>query len=1041
MSAFSKFFIFRPRFALMISLILSLSGLIAIFNLPVALYPEITPPQITVTADYTGASAETVANTVAIPIEQQVNGVENMLYMSSTSYNSGHYQLDISFEVGTDADQAQIKVQNRVARAVASLPAEVQSKGVYVTRRSSEILGYLQAISPNGTHDRIFLNNYVSNNIKNNISRLYGISDVSIIGSDLSMRVWLNTDKMAALNIPVSEVKEAIEKQNIQPALGSVGAEPDNTDGLLTFPLESKGRLNNIQDFENIIIRTAKGGGLLRLKDIARIEIGFENYLITSDLDGQVNVPIMINKLSGANSLKAMNAVKEELKRLAQYYPEDFDIIVSYDATEFIRISIEEITMTLLLTFFLVSVVCYLFLQNWRATAIPVIAIPVSILSAFTVILFLGYDINILTLFGLILAVGLVVDDAIVVTERVLYLMQTENLSSQEAAVKTMEQVSSTIIATTLVLLAIFVPITFTSGITGRIYRQFAIAISAAVCFSSLNALTLSPALSAIFLRLTKIRQKSVFYYFEKGINYSKNKYISVIKLLMCKTRIIIIIIAGLIFFNIFSLMIIKSSFLPQEDQGMIISSIQLPEGANGKRTLDVIDKTRKIINTEDKIQTVVNWRGMSMLAGQGENVGSNVIVLKHWNKRKNKRDSSSSIKARINNEMQKISDADIRMFERPVIPGLGNSNDMELHLQSIIKNDAAELEKTLKQFIAELNKLPEISSAYSTFTASTPHVFIDVNRTKAGLMNIAAGDIYSVLQAYLGSQYVNDVNIGTQANKVMLEADWKYRKNIESIKKLHVRSGTGKMVPLGSLVETDIITKPRIIERYNQYLSSTINITAADDSSTGDVMKAVENLAKQVLSSEYAYEWSGISLQEKRNQGQTGYLVILAILFTYMFLVSQYESFSIPFIVMLSVLTTMSGAFAGMFLTGEHFSIYSQLGLILLIGLAAKNAILIVEFAKKEQEKGLCAEKSAISGVKERYRALLMTATTFILGVAPMVWASGACSGSRTAVGIPVFYGMLSGTFGGIILIPLLYVLILNIVHSVKNKPKESSA
>ena len=1019
MSTFADFFINRPRFALMIALIMSLSGIIAIFSLPVAMYPEITPPQITVTADYTGASAETVANIVAIPIEREVNGVDNMLYMSSTSNNSGHYQLDISFDIGTDPDLAQVKVQNRVERAISSLPEEVQEKGVQVTRRSSEVLGYLQAISPNGTHDRIFLNNYVGNNIKNNISRLYGIGDVSVIGADLSMRVWLDADKMAALNLPIEKIREAIASQNIQSALGSVGAEPNDGSSLLVFPLEAKGRLNSAEDFENIIVRTNRDGGLLRLKDIAKVEIGFENYLITSDLDGQTNVPIMLNKLSGANSLKAMNAVKEELKRLSQYYPEDFDIVVSYDATEFIRISVEEVLFTLFFTFFLVVAVCYLFLQNWRATLIPSIAIPVSVLATFAAMLALGYDINILTLFGLILAIGLVVDDAIVVVERVLYLMQTKGLSPKEAAAQTMEQVSSAIIATTLVLLAIFVPIAFMGGVTGRIYRQFAVAISFAVCFSSLNALTLSPALSAVILRPFNHPAQGFLGKFENMLNYSKSRYVTLIERLIRKTGITVLILAGLISFNIFSLINIKSSFLPEEDQGMIISSIQLPEGASGKRTLDVIDKTRQILNSEDKIKTVVNWRGMSMLAGQGENVGSNVIVLKPWAERKDKKDSVSAIRTRINAQMQEILDANIRLFERPVIPGLGSSSGMELRLQAIVDNDMSDLELNLKQFIANLNNLPEIASAYSTFASATPHIFVDINREKAELMNVAVGDIYSVLQTYLGSQYINDVNIGTQANRVMLMADWKYRKNAESIKRLHVQSETGEMIPLGSLVEIKTITKPRIIERYNQYSSATINLVVDSNSSTGEAMQAVENLAKQTLSSKYAYEWSGISLQEKRNQGQIEYLIVLAVLFVYMFLVSQYESFSIPLIVILSVLTTISGAFVGMFLTQESLSIYAQLGLVLLVGLAAKNAILVVEFAKKEQEKGVCAETAAMTGIKERYRAVLMTAMTFVLGVAPMVWATGACSGSRIAVGVPVFYG--------IIVIPLLYVFVQN--------------
>ncbi len=1032
---FSKFFIERPRFAVVIAIVMSLAGLIAIFMLPVAMYPELTPPQIMVRADYAGASAETVANTVAIPIETAVNGVDDMMYMESSSYNSGRYELTISFEIGTDPDLAQVKVQNRVQQALNQLPDEVQARGVTVIRRSSEILGFLQAISPKGTHDKNFLNNYVTNNVKNSLGRLYGVGDATVMGSPLSMRVWLDADKMTALNLPISAVRAAISSQNYQPSLGSVGSEPNDGSSNLVFSLETQGRLNEVKDFENIIVRTEAEGGLVRLKDIARVEIGSESYLVSSDVDGQTNVGIMLNKLSGANALKAMDAVKAELKRLAKYFPEDFEVNIFFDATEFIRVSIEEVVFTLFLTFGLVVLVCFIFLQNWRATLIPSIAIPVSILSTFAVMLALGYNLNILTLFGLILAIGLVVDDAIVVVERVLYLMQSEHLSPKEASKKAMEQVSSAVVATTLVLLAIFVPIAFMGGVTGRIYQQFAISISFAVLFSGVNALTLSPALSATLLRPVESKTSGFLYRFEQFINNTKNRYVKFVALFGRKMMFIIFVFALLAGLNLFAGKHIQSTFLPQEDQGVVLSIVQLPEGSSGKRTEAVIEKIRKIVKTEDKVRSVMDLRGISLGAGQGENVGFNVIALKPWAERKSDADFSTNIKDRLSMKMLGIPEASIMLFEFPAIPGLGSSNDMDLRLQSIENADMTELEKNLNQFLVKLNQLPEIARAYSTFTSRTPHAYLDINREKAELLGVSIGNIYSTLQTYLGSMYVNDINIGTQANRVMVMADWKYRQNLDSIKNLYVQSSSGQMVRLGSLIDIRRVTLPRSIDRYNQYATATINIAAVPGSSSGAVMDKVEKLAAETLSKSYSYEWSGMSLQEKRNEGRIIYIVGLAILFAYLFLVAQYESWTIPLSVILSVLTAMFGAFLGLYIAGLPLSIYAQLGMVLLVGLSAKNAILIVEFSKKEHERGVSIVKAAEIGTKERFRAVLMTALTFILGVAPLVWATGACAGSRAAVGVPVFSGMLVGTLFGLAIIPLFYIMVQTAVDKLENR------
>lgn len=1033
---FSRIFIERPRFAMVIAIVMTIAGLIAVFSLPISLYPQITPPEVNVSATYTGASAEVVASTIGIPIEEQVNGVEDMLYMSSTSSNSGSYSLSVSFEVGTDPDMAQVKVQNRVQQAMSKLPAEVQQYGITVKRRSSDILGFLNVRSPNRTHDTQFLSNYVENNIKNNLSRVYGVGDVSVHASPLSMRVWLDADKITALNIPISSVRSAIESQNYQPSLGSVGSMPGDGSQQMTYSLQTKGRLNEVADFENIIVRTEEDGGLVRLKDVAKVEIGSETYLTSAELDGMPSVAISLNTLSGANAIQAMNALRAELDRLSQFYPEDFVVDVFYDATEYIRASIEEVVMTLLLTFVLVVGVCYIFLQDWRSTLIPSITIPVSLFATFAVMLALGYSLNILTLFGLVLAIGLVVDDAIVVVERVLALMESEKLSPKDAAIKAMSEVSSPIVATTLVLLAIFVPIGFIGGITGKIYQQFAISISFAVLFSAINALTLSPALCATILRPLKPVTKGPLMWFNKVLDKSRNRYLAIVGYFGRKVSVIALLLGILAFFNIAFLKMSATTFIPAEDQGVILANIQLPEGASQPRMKKVVEEVMPIIKEEKSVNSVLDIVGFSMLAGQGENVGIAIINLLPWGERTEKSEYSTTILNRISAKLSQIPDAKINLFEFPAIPGLGTTGGMDFRLQALDDTDPKKLEATLNGFLGKVNQLPEIMYAFSTYTAQTPHAYIEINKDKAEVMKVSISSIYSVLQNYLGSGYVNDINIGTQVNKVMIQADWDYRKDIDSIRKLYVQSNDGHMVPLGSLITIDTIQAPRSLDRYNQYPSATITAMAKPSVSSGQAMEAMENLARTALPAGYSYEWSGMSLQEKKNSGQIGGLIALAILFGYLFLVAQYESWMLPVSVLTSVLVAMLGAFLGMFITASSLSIYAQLGLILLVGLASKNAILIVEFARDERAKGSSIEKSAIVATRERFRAVLMTAFTFILGVVPLIVATGAGAGSRVALGIPVFYGMLIGTAGGLIVIPLLYVLVQTITeHFSKEK------
>lgn len=1025
---FSKFFIERPRFAVVIAIVMALAGIVSVMTMPIGMYPEIAPPEIMVSTNYLGASAETVANNVGIPLEKAINGIENMLYMSSNSYNSGAYQLTIAFETGTDPDLDQVKVQNRIQQVVSTLPAEVQSVGVTVRRRSSDILAFLQITSPKGTYDRNFLNNYVENNIKVSLSRAYGVGEVTILGAATSMRVWIDADKATALNIPIDTIKSAIRSQNVQPSLGSVGSAPGDGKQVLVYSLETKGRLNDPKDFENIIVRTAEEGGLVRLKDIATVELGSENYLMSSQVDGQPAVSIIINKSSGANAVNAMKAVKAELKKLERFYPEDLEVKIFVDTTDYIIASIEEVFFTLFLTFALVVLVCYVFLQDWRATLVPSIAIPVSILATFAVMKALGFNLNILTLFGLVLAIGLVVDDAIVVVERTLYLMQSENLSPKQAATKAMQQVSSAVVATTLVLLAIFVPIAFMGGITGKIYQQFAITISFAITFSSVNALTLSPALAATFLRPFTIKKDGFLGFFNRMINGMTNKYLVVVGYLGRKLSIIAFIFGTLVLAIGFCMKVTPTSFLPDEDQGLIMINVQLPEGASNVRTHAVNQKILEVAKKEPSVKSVMTLEGFSIMAGQGENVGFGVLALKNWSERTTDEDFSTNVKNRLSAITNNFSEAKVQMFEMPAIPGLGATNAMDFKIQSMESTDMNELETVVNKFTRAAMGLPQIMLAYSTYNAQTPHAYIEIDREKAESLGVAVGSIYSSLQTYIGSSYINDINIGTQVNKVKIQADWKYRKDLSSLSKIYVYSNKGVMVPLGSLINIKTVLLPRGISRYNQYPSATVNAMVRSGYSSGEAMKALEDLAYKQLPKGYSYEWSGASLQEKNNQGQIFYIIAFAILFAYLFMVAQYESWMIPLAVMLSVTAAMLGALLGLFFMRLSLSIYAQLGLVLLVGLAAKNAILIVEFARDAHDKGATILKAALFATRERFRAVLMTAFTFILGVAPLVWASGASAGSRVAVGVPVFTGMIIGTAAGLVLIPLMYIIVQHI-------------
>ena len=1053
---FSKFFIDRPRFAAVIAIVMSLAGVICAWNLPVALYPEITPPEIHIDVMYPGASADVVSKIVGIPIENAVNGVEGMIYMSSTS-SDGRYSLAVTFESGTDPDIAQVKVQNRLQQATGQLPSEVTRQGFTVRSRSSSILGVLSFISEDDSMTSNDLNDYVEDNVKKNLSKINGVGDATVYGAKKSMRIWLDADKLSLLGVPISSVKSAIASQNYMPTLGKIGARPNDDSELIVYPLKTQGRLSSVEDFKNIIIRTDEEGGLLRLGDVARIEIGMESYSFAGSINGKTSANMSLSLTSGANALSTMAAVREEVERLSQFFPKGLKYQVTMDTTDFINESVYEVIWALFATFVLVVFVCYLFLQDWHATLVPSIAIPVSLLATFIVIKGLGYSINMFTLLGLVLAIGVVVDDAICVVERVILLMSREGMNRYDATVRAMQEISGPIIATTLVLLAIFVPIAFLGGITGKIYQQFAVTIATAVTFSSVNALTLSPAICATMLTDIKPTQIKVLIWFNKLVDYTRNKYAAFARLTGRHVFLIFIIFAVLVALAFGTFKFNKTSFVPSEDQGFVMANIQLAEGATLGRTEEITKKFAEIARTEPGVRDIITIMGFSFTGGSGENVAIAMMPLKPWSERVNtftqkffnrlmkiitfghhkslEDNSSTAIATRLQAKTMNIPEAEFRLMEMPAIPALGLSDGMQIKIQSLESGDYNQLDNAAKNFITNVMNLPEVRYGFSDFTSKTPNIYLDIDRTKAEAMNVPLSNIFSTIENYLGSGYVNDINLGTQVNKVIVQSDWKYRKNLQSINNIYVPSNKGAMVPLGALVNLKTILSPRQISRYNQYPTAGITVMLKEGASSGEAMKKVEENIHEYLPKGYAYEWSGISYQEKQNEGQMGILILLALVFAYLFLVAQYESWGIPLSVMMSVVVALTGGLLGLVVMGETLSIYAQLGIVLLIGLAAKNAILIVEFSKEEHERGSSIVNSAVTGLKERYRAVLMTAFTFILGIAPLLIATGAGANSRKAIGIPVFWGMLLGTVLGLFIIPLFYVLVQTMTDKISGK------
>ena len=1029
---FSRTFIERPRFAMVISILLTIAGSMAIFTLPISQYPRLTPPTIQVSYNYPGANAREVLNTVAKPIEDEVNGVDDMLYMVGTCSDDGNYQLTVSFEVESDRDMDMVKVQNRVSQAEAKLPSEVKQLGGRIRAQSEDQLGFLCFRSKKGTMSRQQISDYIYGNIQPVLLRIPGVGEATVYGPKLAMRVWLDPQRMAAQGMNSEEVINAVTKQNVQASLGTVGASPLPANAAKTYTLTGKGRLMSPKEFNEIVVRRDDNGGLVRLCDIARTEVGEENYMFAGQFNGQNSVSVALAQKPGANAIATMNKIYKAMKELESTFPEDLDWSVPYDATDYVRMCVREIVETLVITFLLVVLVCYIFLQDWRATLIPCLTIPVSICATFILMAVLGYTINLLTLFGLVLSIGVVVDDCIVVVERVQYLIETRGLNSKEAAIQAMSDVTSAVIATTLVLLGIFVPVGFMSGITGRIYQQFSVTLSAAVCFSTLCALTLAPALCSLILREARPFKHGPLAWFNWGVERFKGFFVMCAKwlarrLLLTGSLLVLTILLTIQFFQK-----AETSFLPDEDQRVVFISMEMPEGSARDRTRDVALRAVELLRKEPEVKSVLSITGFSMVGGRGENQTLLVADLKDWSERPRADQSAQMLCKRFQELLLAIPEPKWNIFTPPAIPGLGNTNGIVFHLLNKEDSSTDHLAAEMDKLLEKLRANPRVMTAFAGFNAETPHLKFNLDRVKAEMFKVPVATVYSTLQNYLGSRYVNDVNLGTQVNRVTVQSSYEGRAKPEDVERLYVRSETGNMIPIGSLGTIERELGPRITKTRDKYMAANITVIPKPGQASGVVMSELRELFAKELPEGFGYAWGALAFQESRNEGTAAPLILLAVIFGYLFLVAQYESWTIPLPVMLSIFVAVLGALLGLrywgiYTTGSPFplSVYAQLGLVLLVGLASKNAILIVEFAKDKHEQENCSiVEAAGSAAGERLRALLMTALTTLLGTLPMMIAKGAGATSRHHLGTTEFWGMAASVGIGILLVPGLYAL-----------------